>query len=122
MHEKVVTQPPEVVTQKNTAVANDEVSAASDALRWHETELRREPSHYERKIPHGPVTARIHRKLRNARAAIGKMSVVNPDAGERFVKYILETIGPLLVSKGAPFTDLDEIVNDLRSKYQPVTA
>lgn len=53
--------------------------------------------------------------------AINKMTTVHPDAGERFINYVVGVIGPLLQAKDTPFTELDEIVTELRGKYSPVT-
>lgn len=116
-----MTQTPGFVTHRNPIEVDDTVRVSEETLRWYESELRKEPSHYTRKINHGPVTARIHRKLRNARAAISKMTAVDPNAGERFIKYVKDVIGPLLVDKGTPFSELDDIIAELRGKYSTVT-
>lgn len=116
-----VTQPPPPVSQFDAAEPDWTAFMPDEVLRWFESELRKEPSHLERKDANkATVIARIHNKLRRAHTTIDRMNrgAFSPDAAKRFGLYLSNTIEPLLNAQARPYEGFDDLLASLRHKTE----
>lgn len=115
----VVSQQPLVVTQQNAAVPN---ISPDEILRWFETELRREPSHFSRTrgVNMDTVIARIHNKLRRAHAAIDRTQpgAFSMGAAGRFARYLRDNLIPILEEQKSPYDGMPDLLASLQHKTE----
>lgn len=115
-HENPVSQPPPPVSQFDPA--EPMFLVADEILRYYEGELRKEPSHFQRRDANAPtIVNRIHKKLRLAHSAIDRTraGAFTFAAAQRFGLYLTGVIRPLL-EQHAPYEGLDDMLSSLRHK------
>ena len=116
-----VSQSQPAVSQLETSEPDLSVILPDEVLRWFESEIRKEPSHFDRKDANpDTVVSRIHNKLRRAHMTIDRMNrgAFSADAAKRFGMYLTGTVEPLLDFHKRPYAGMQDLVASLRHKTE----
>lgn len=112
-----VTQPPLPVSQQS---GSEQMMSAEEALRWFETELRREPSNLQNKHANEEtVIARIHTKLGKAEAYLERVDTVPEQPAYRFRNYLCSELFPV-IDPIKPYPQADKLITLLQTKTNAV--
>lgn len=111
--ENTVTHLPNAVTQQSDMAA---IFAPEEALRWFETELRREPSNLRNKFANREtVVQRIHTKLGRAQMYISAVDAIPQDAATRFEMYLKDDLFPE-IDPLRPYPESDQLISLINQK------